>query len=226
MCWDKRKKTPKLTARHRKDRLDQARKMNRERMDWGTLIFSDEKKLNLDGPDGAQFYWHDLRVEKETYFSRQNGGGSIMVWGGFSVRRTTELAVLSGRQDLFDYQQTLTTFMLPFADAQHDSTYVFQHDNASIHASRSTQAFLQDVGVTVLKWPAPSPDLNLIENVCGELDRAIYRGGKQYGSVDELKFAVLREWGRLDVDWLRKLVVSVPDRCNDAVELRGGKTKY
>ncbi|KAG2884322.1 hypothetical protein PC116_g16421 [Phytophthora cactorum] len=49
--------------------------MIRARTDWDRVIFSDEKKLNLDGPDGMKYYWHDLWTEKETFFSRQNGGG-------------------------------------------------------------------------------------------------------------------------------------------------------
>jgi len=49
-----------------------------------TVIFSDEKKFNLDEPNGLQYYWHDLRKEKETYFSRQSGGGSVMIWRDFS----------------------------------------------------------------------------------------------------------------------------------------------
>uniref|UniRef100_A0A182S088 Uncharacterized protein n=1 Tax=Anopheles funestus TaxID=62324 RepID=A0A182S088_ANOFN len=45
---------------------------------WDTVIFSDEKKFNLDGPDGFIGYWRDLRKEPE-YFSRDNfGGGSLM----------------------------------------------------------------------------------------------------------------------------------------------------
>ena len=29
---------------------------------WIPIIFSDEKKWNLDGPDGLQHYWRDMRV--------------------------------------------------------------------------------------------------------------------------------------------------------------------
>lgn len=46
---------------------------------WKRVIFSDEKKVNLDGPDGLNYYWHDLRNEKEIKMSRNFGGGAVMV---------------------------------------------------------------------------------------------------------------------------------------------------
>ena len=50
---------------------------------WETVAFSDEKKFNLDGPDGSQCYWYDLGKEKQLFSKRQFGGESVMVWGAF-----------------------------------------------------------------------------------------------------------------------------------------------
>ncbi|WKY14152.1 hypothetical protein Q1695_000029 [Nippostrongylus brasiliensis] len=71
------KRGPYLTNIHKAARW----KFAREHMstNWTMVIFSDEKKWNLDGPDGYNHYWRDLRKEKQV-FSRYNfGGGSVVV---------------------------------------------------------------------------------------------------------------------------------------------------
>ncbi|KAF0704573.1 hypothetical protein AaE_014868 [Aphanomyces astaci] len=109
-------------------------------------MFSDEKKFYLDGPDGCQYYWHDLREDVETYSKRVAGGGSVMVWGRISFYNKTELAFLEGRQDSARYQETLDTYLLPAMRELSELTScaqpIFQQDNASIHRSRSTMAWL------------------------------------------------------------------------------------
>jgi len=45
-------------------------------------IFTDEKNFNLDGPDGFNYYWHDIRSDEQICSTRQNGGQSLMLWGG------------------------------------------------------------------------------------------------------------------------------------------------
>ena len=35
----------------------------------------------VDGPDGFDYYWHDLRKEKLIFSKRQQGGGGVMIWG-------------------------------------------------------------------------------------------------------------------------------------------------
>ncbi|KHJ97484.1 hypothetical protein OESDEN_02535 [Oesophagostomum dentatum] len=43
------------------------------------IIFSDEKKFNLDNPGGNRSYWRDLWKDP-VYFSRRSfGGGSLMI---------------------------------------------------------------------------------------------------------------------------------------------------
>jgi hypothetical protein len=56
-----------------------------ERFDWSDVVFSDEKKFNLDGPDGFQHYWHDLRGEVRFLSKRKFGGGFLMVWAAFGL---------------------------------------------------------------------------------------------------------------------------------------------
>ena len=48
---------PKLTPRHKTSRLAFAEKYKFWEEEWRKIIFSDEKKCNLDGPDGFQGYW-------------------------------------------------------------------------------------------------------------------------------------------------------------------------
>lgn len=76
----KRKKCPKLTTLHNKKRVEFAvRSLNRF-AELKLTIFSDKKKFSLGGPDGCQFYYHDLRKEHERFSYNVAGDGSVMIW--------------------------------------------------------------------------------------------------------------------------------------------------
>ncbi|KAJ8540678.1 hypothetical protein ON010_g12548 [Phytophthora cinnamomi] len=131
-----------LTALHKAHRLEWVKHMVvTPKEDWQRIIFSDEEKFNLDEPDGLQSYWHDVRRPPRTTMRRQYGGGSVMVWDGFSAKDKTEFTVLVGRQASAQYIYTVSEFLLPYAHLNYWVDFVYQQDNASIQTSQETKAF-------------------------------------------------------------------------------------
>ncbi|POM72783.1 Putative retroelement [Phytophthora palmivora] len=180
------------------------------RMKWAEVR---RKKFNLDGPDGFKFYWRDIRRPLQSYLQRQNGGGSVMVWGAFSAEGKSKLVFLKGRQNSGDYIYTISEYMLPFAHSNHGTDFVFQQDNASIHASRETTHFLKEMEVETMVWPARSPDCNPIENVWSGMAARVYVHGRQYSATDQLEIAIQAAWDSIEQAYLQKLVESMPRRC-------------
>jgi hypothetical protein len=80
-----------------------------------SVVFSDEKKYNLDGPEGFSFYWHDLRNEKLIFSKRTQGGGSVMIWGGFSSKGKTELEFINSNMNSKMYKDPLFGVFCRFA---------------------------------------------------------------------------------------------------------------
>lgn len=68
-------RTPATKDHHKKVRNAWARQRMAWSMGkWKTIICSDEKKFNPDGPDCPAFKWHDLQKEKEWLSKRLSGG--------------------------------------------------------------------------------------------------------------------------------------------------------
>ena len=56
--------------------------------------------------------------------------------------------------------------MLPSTDKLYgDADFIFHQDLAPAHTAKSTNTWFNDHRITVLDWPAISPDLNHLENV-------------------------------------------------------------
>jgi hypothetical protein len=176
----KKIKKPMLTKQHELLRMNWTKVYIHWKTEWDRVLFSDEKKFNLDGPDGYRHYWHDLRKEPLIFSKRHSGGGSVMVWGGFGRNGKTSLALVAGKSDSSDYIQTLKTNLIPFGRKICRKNWIFQQDNAPIHASKETKTWLDLKKINLLEWPAYSPYLNPIENVWGIMARRVYSNGKQY----------------------------------------------
>ena len=137
----KPRKKPRLTARHKKCRLQFAQ----EHKDWtpeqwSRVIFSDESRFLLHRSDGRVYVRRMAGEElKESCIQTtvKHGGGGIMVWGCINVRGVGCLSKIDGKLsgeryiDVLENSLIPTTHMLTVPDG-----WTFHQDNATCHTSR------------------------------------------------------------------------------------------
>ncbi len=87
-----------------------------------------------------------------------------MIWAAMLSAGVGPLSEVHSQRSI--YQEILEHFMLPSADKLFgDADFIFQQDLAPAHTAKGTKSWFSDHGVTVLDWPANSPDLKPIENL-------------------------------------------------------------
>ena len=165
-------KKPFLTDKNKKKHLDFARKhQNWTVQQWKRVMFSDKARINLQGVGGREWVYkpkgnrqYTNRIIKKT--KKFNGGGFI-VWGCMTYFGLGDASKLEGTVDAEYYKEILESYVIQTRDwyKMNKRTFIFQHDNASIHTSKPSKEFLARNHIRVLDWPAQSPDLNPIEHL-------------------------------------------------------------
>jgi transposase len=222
----KKMSTPPLTDEHKVKRLEFARLHMTWNSEWRQVAWSDEKRFNLDGPDGYHYYWHDLRKEDIYSVRRTMGGGGVMVWAAFGYHGKSTICFVEGKLNAKGYRNLLGTHLQDLQNAFGGKDMIFQQDNAPAHRAKANKPWFSARNIRLLQWPALSPDLNPIENAWGMLARRVYAEGKQYFSIQDLKTAIINEWNNIPLDDLRKLSESMPNRIFEVIQNHGTKTKY
>ena len=95
---------------------------------------------------------------------------SVMVWGTIGYNMRSRLLRIEGNLNSNRYiRQVLQSEVLPLFQATPHA--IFQQDNAQPRMARIVQAFFQRRRVSLLPWPARSPDISPIEHIWDKVGR-------------------------------------------------------
>ena len=152
------------------------------------------------------------------------GGGSVMIWGGISFNRKTDLRKVRGNLIAVRYcADIITPVIVPYIANRNAD--VLQQDNARCHTARHAQNVLAANHINTLDWPAKSPDLSPIEHLWDYLGRTV-RGRNDVNNVNDLERALHEEWARGPRQFIQRLINSMRRRCMAVIQARGGHTRY
>jgi len=77
-----------------------------------------------------------------------------------------------------------------------------------------------------MEWPLQSPDLNPIEHLWNEVDRRLRLFGDSPKSKDDLWEKIQLVWQNIEVEFVRKLIYTMPTRVVDLLAAKGGYTRW
>ncbi len=77
-----------------------------------------------------------------------------------------------------------------------------------------------------MKWPAYSPDLNAIGNICDYLGRQIRVADSPPTTLYELEEALARVWVVITIKFVSQYIRNMSQRYQYVIQARGGHIRY
>ncbi len=224
----KRATKPLLNQRQRQKHLTWAvEKNNWTVAQWSKVLFSDGSKFCISfGNQGPRVWRKSGEAQNPCCLkSSVKFPQSVMIWAAMSSAGVGPLCFLKSTVKAAIYQEILEHFMLPSADKLYgDADFIFQQDLAPAHTAKGTKSWFSDHGVTVLDWPANSPDLNPIENLWGIVKRKMR--DTRPNNADDLKATVKETWASIPPQQCHKLITSMPRRIEAVIKAKVAPAKY
>jgi transposase len=227
-------KKPFLKPIHKKERLFWARTYrNWEQEDWKHIIWTDEASVELEKGSSVVWVW---RRPGERYLDKcltptfKSGRQSLMIWGCIAYGRIGPLIRIPKDQktgaDYVDLVLGGPLLDIYMELSEERGLVAVMEDGAPVHRCNLAKNFRTRHKIDIFPHPAQSPDLNPIEHVWKKLKVQINQRDIRPKTVDEMWEALQEEWQKIDVEFINKLISSMPNRAEAVYMAKGGSTKY
>ena len=183
------------------------------------MLWTDKFKFEVFGSHRRTFVRRrtsEKMLEEWLTPSVKHRGDNVMVWGCFGAGKVGDLYKVKG---IFNKER----HSLPCGQGLIRANFLLQQDNDPKHTSKLCKNYLgkkQSAGIlSVMEWPAQSPDLNPIELLWEQLDRMVHK--KCPSSQSNLWEVVQEAWGEFFSDYLNKLTARMPKVCKAVIAANG-----
>ena len=133
---------------------------------WHKVLFTDESKFNRFGSDGKIYVRRrpgEKFSPKCTKGTVKGGGGSDMIWDAMPKFGTEPVHRVKDITDRFIFLEILEKVMLLYTRRRMGKNWIRQQDNDPKHTIRHAKDWLDQKKISIMKWPAQSPNLSPIE---------------------------------------------------------------
>ena len=133
------------------------------------------------------------------------GGGSVMVSGMIFSAEVGPIVHFHGNSNTSIYKELLRQHALPHSRKKTVETPIFMQDNVPCYKAKTVLSFLEEEGITVMKQPPQSPDMNPIENIWKIIGEKAQNRNPQ--NIDDLWGFLKEEWESITTTFCEKLIV-------------------
>ena len=183
------------------------------------------------GTNNRVYIWQkdDAKHNPHLICSRSERKISLMIWGCICCDGVGTLTAVEGKINSAKYIDILDKNLWPVVVRYFEGKeYLFMDDNAPVHRAHTAQNYKDqsEVHVTSMEWPAKSPDLNAIENIWLYMKRELQKSAVDITTKNDLLREIQSMWRNIELDYIRNLYQSIPNRLNNVIEMKGHLTKY
>jgi len=232
LCATEKPKKPLLSEANRRKRLAFAKRHQHWTIDdWRRVVWSDETKINRFCSDGRKWAWirdGEQIQAKHVKLTVKHGGGNIKVWSCITYDGVGWLTQIEDTMDSLLYREILQDELTRTLEEYHldPGSVIFQHDNDPKHTSKLVREWLDGQEFETMIWPPQSPDLNPIEHMWAWLKGRLNEYETAPKGIKELFDRVGQTWYGFTKEECRKVINTMPERCQAVIKAKGGWTDY